>query len=375
MRPVVTSSAIPGSGSAVRAQRQNAAPLVEPPSAKQAASSLASTTPVHTGAYNVAAAESGLQILLRRAEFLAQEAPFLFIVGSGRSGTTLLRLMMDAHPALAIPPETLFPEELTHIDHRDATAPARTSDLLTSIPNWDDFHISADALRAEINRITPFSLGDAVRCFYRLYALRFGKARWGDKTPNYWRYLNMIETILPEAHFVHIIRDGRAVALSYRTTWNQHDGIEGIRSLAADWSTCIRETRRQGAECCSYMEVNYETLVQSPESVLSAICSFIHLPFCETMLQYHLQAPSRIGELGALRVHRGEGPDLCRSREERMAVHATTFRPPDASRIHSWRSKLSLAEIQCFENTAGDLLSELGYPLIGCEPRPGNSTT
>jgi hypothetical protein len=300
----------------------------------------------------------------RASQAATPENPMPFIVGVARSGTTLLRLMLDAHPDMAIPPETLFPQELLRIDDLDKDAARKFADLLIGRPNWGDFHLSADALRSEINHLTPFSVSSAFRCFYRLYAARFGKTRWGDKTPSYAQYLNLIEQILPEAHFIHIIRDGRAVALSHRTTWNDNHP-DGIRALAADWLTLVTETRRQAATCSHYMEVRYEQLVCSPAEVLREICSFIGVPFCESMLQYHLRAAARVAELGPLSFSRGEGgPQISLTPEERMAVHAAALASPDVSRIDQWRSVLSHDDIECFQDVAGSLLTNLRYPIL-----------
>jgi len=62
---------------------------------------------------------------------------------------------------------------------------------------------------SELQKITPFHVDAAIRCFYRLYAAQLGKERWGDKTPSYGRHMRAIEQVLPEACFIHIIRDGR----------------------------------------------------------------------------------------------------------------------------------------------------------------------
>lgn len=269
---------------------------------------------------------------------------------------------MDAHPELAIPPETLFPEDLMKIDPSDGDVIQKTYEIFVSAANWGDFHIPNSLFYEELKKLTPFSLPNAVRCFYRLYAARFAKSRWGDKTPIYMQYVNLIESVLPEAHFVHIIRDGRAVALSYRTTWRELRDNDGVAEFAKEWAATVRETRRQGEKCSRYMEVRYEQLLRDPSVTLTSICDFIGLQFTDVMLNYHKSASARIGELRSLRVDK-PGEEFYFAREDRLAVHARTLAPPDVSRIDQWRNELSATEVSIFESHAGDLLAELDYPL------------
>ena len=76
---------------------------------------------------------------------------------------------------------------------------------------WPDFGMTAEDLRDELTRIRPLNVADGFRAFYRLYAERSGKSRWGDKTPDYVLHISDIAETLPEAHFIHIIRDRRDV--------------------------------------------------------------------------------------------------------------------------------------------------------------------
>src|SRR5689334_4978208 len=145
------------------------------------------------------------------ARWTCETAPF--IVGLSRSGTTLLRLMLDAHPELAIPPETHFIPEGAKACQEPGAPRAASLKGFPSTSTWSDFHLAADMLEARIASIEPFDLSDALRAFYGLYAERFGKRRWGDKTNHLWN-LKLIQSLLPEARFIHIVRDGRDVALS-----------------------------------------------------------------------------------------------------------------------------------------------------------------
>jgi hypothetical protein len=184
--------------------------------------------------------------LHNRACIDAQPAPF--IVGAPRSGTTLLRLMLDAHSQLAIPPETGFIVPIARMPLPAINAKVRFHRLVTqhrqSAQSWPDFGTHADEFWSDLSTIKSFDTSKGCRRFYEHYATRFGKTRWGDKTPGYCRHQRLIEKLLPEAHFIHIIRDGRDVALLLRKQWFAPG--KDIASLAARWRddvTIARQTR------------------------------------------------------------------------------------------------------------------------------------
>src|SRR5688500_2115287 len=115
--------------------------------------------------------------------------PMPIIVGAPRSGTTLLRFMLDAHPDLAIPPETAFLTVGPTLKGKGDKLRERFFHAVTNYPEaspaWPDFEIPADKFRSALDEIEPFEVSEGFRAFYRLYAARFGKSRWGDKTPIY----------------------------------------------------------------------------------------------------------------------------------------------------------------------------------------------
>ena len=121
--------------------------------------------------------------------------------------------MLDTHPEMAIPSETGF---LALFPHFKSKGDALRQEFFRSITNfppdataWQDFQITKETFWEKLLEIEPFAIGDGYRSFYQLYASRFAKPRWGDKTPSYCHHMQNIEEVLPEAHFIHIIRDGR----------------------------------------------------------------------------------------------------------------------------------------------------------------------
>jgi hypothetical protein len=292
---------------------------------------------------------------LRRGSSGPPPAPF--VVGATRSGTTLLRLMLDAHPEIAIPSETHFIPELISAREKHGASREQMLELLTSHRRWGDFTIEPGELAERWAQIEPLSGPEAVRAFFHLYADKQDKhgARWGDKTPGYVKSMREIQGYLPEARFIHLIRDGRDVALSVlKQSW----GPQSIEAAAEKWRSRVNRGRSQAPYLGYYIEVKFEDLVLETERELRRICEFIEVPFDENMLGYHLTAEQRLQEKARAlpRVH-GEA----QSAEKRLASHAKTFEPPNPEMIGTWRQRMSPADRAAYEALAGDLLAELGY--------------
>jgi hypothetical protein len=316
-------------------------------------------------------------------------APAPFIVGAPKSGTTLLRLMLDSHPELAIPPETHFIPRIAQrlgwgTDGRRPTSPrffARFFSLYgvhyqiyssrPEIPDlrrlfleavqetvrWPDFHVDPEALSSRILPLEPFDVGRGLRVFYRLYAERFGKARWGDKTPRYRASMRLIQGLLPEARMIHLVRDGRDVALSLREVWF---GTRSIEKAALDWKAAIEVARREAKSLRHYMEIRFEDLILDPARTLKQICEFIEIAWHPAMLDYHLQSRERLQELRAPLPARDGRPI---APAERIATHTMATREPDPEKIGVWKSRMAPADRKKFEALAGDLLEDLEYAI------------
>lgn len=288
-------------------------------------------------------------------------APMPILVGSPRSGTTLLRLMLDAHPLLAIPPETGFIPAIRALRGPSAQRRAAFAERLTLSSGWSgswpDFGLSAEALCAKLKEVEPFDSSAGLRTFYQLYAGRFGKPRWGDKTPLYCRHLLSIQDVLPEAHFIHIIRDGRDVAVSLRRRWFSPG--YAIERQAWFWRRNIELARRQARCCRHYLEVRYEALVLNPEATLRRICTFIDLAFDASMLLYWTHAAERLAEHQQRLDATGR---VLLSQAQRQQQQQCAAAALDPRRIGAWRRELRRDEHWRFRLIAGRLLDQLGYP-------------
>jgi hypothetical protein len=271
--------------------------------------------------------------------------PFPFVVGCNRSGTTLLRAMLDAHPDLAVPPEAYFTVRALRPAapgaELDATARLEEITANRSFAAWD---LPADAL-APVRADPPAAPPDLVRAVYAAYARHHDKPRAGDKTPRNVLHLPLLAASLPEARFVHLVRDGRDVVPSVR----EHLlGPESLPAAIDYWRDRVVAGRRAGAALGAgrYVEVRYEDLVADPAPVLAGVCAFLDLGFTDAMLDYPGHADRVIAGVWDARRHAG------------------VARPPTAG-IRDWRATMSRPDLQLFDVLAGGLLEDLGYGRSG----------
>lgn len=285
--------------------------------------------------------------------------PVPFIVGVTRSGTTLLRLMLDSHPDLAIPPETQFLPSLIKTTRKGGATCEQAHGVVAGHRQWGDFNLDSSELLRRYCALETINPETTIRTFFELYAEREGKPRWGDKTPNYIKRMQQIERWIPEARFIHMIRDGRDAALSrFKRVLKEPPPME---TVAERWVRKIEGARSDGAELSHYIEVQYEELVRDTETQLRRVAEFLELPWDDSMLRYYEHAEERLAEM-----HRdlpsAEGQPL-RPADHRKEAHVLTSKPPDPSRLARWKEDMAPADVAAFESVAAPLLIELGYEL------------
>lgn len=283
--------------------------------------------------------------------------PAPFVVGASRSGTTLLRLMLDAHSELSLPPETHFIPAAAGAWSRSASA-AQCLETITASERWPDLGLGSERFLELVERVPELTLSDLLRAIYSAYANERGKRRWGDKTPWYVLRMPLIAELLPEARFVHMIRDGRDVALSVLPLWFGPDSIE---EAARWWVERISTGRRDGGTV-AYLEVRYEQLVEQPREQLRRVCDFIELESEEQQLLYHVNAAERMSEMRDI----GDSDHLLTASERatmRSRQRARLSDPPHMRSVGRWRTEMSREQLRAFEAIAGDTLEKLGYPL------------
>ncbi len=269
----------------------------------------------------------------------------LFVLGVSRSGTTLLRVVLDRSPGIAIPDESFFIPLLAR-RHRGNVDRDGFLDDLSRLPVLAAWGLSLDnvavCMRPEMRT------GQAIAAIFEAHATNEGKPRWGDKTPMYMRHLSLLERLFPDAQYVHLIRDGRDAALSFlrmpegsfTRTWAHPDTAAEFACL---WRTEVAAARALGQRVGSarYLEIRYEDLVARPEFAIRGICEFASLPYEPAMLDY------------TSAVDVSEKP------------HQQRLLQPLTPGVRDWRTQMAAADISAFESIAEDLLAELGYQLAG----------
>jgi hypothetical protein len=270
----------------------------------------------------------------------AVHPPFVFIVGRGRSGTTLLRAQLDSHPAIAVAQESHFLAALCDRRRRYETAGGLAVGAfvrdLSAHRSFFRLGMPAEEISAMLSDPLPGSVSDAIRRIYASYASRRGKPRYGDKTPNNVVHIELLAGLFPEARFVHVIRDGRDATLSYLDV---DFGPSTVAESAVYWRRFVEDGRRAGEVIGPhrYREVRYESLVVEPVRELRILCEFLELPYDDAMLRYPDRAAELVGK-----------------------VHHNLALPP-TSGMRDWRRDMSREDIALFEALAGGLLDELGY--------------
>jgi len=278
------------------------------------------------------------------------DAPF-FIVGSSRSGTTLLRLILCGHSRLHVPPETWFIADLVaHFPLSTPLSPAQVHDateVMAGHYRWPDLEIPADALRAQAAALASPTLADLIDLPYREHLRRAGKPRFGDKTPPYIAIVPELLALYPDARFINLTRDGRDVAISFvdahfhgRPYHADFEWTAAVR-LAAQW--------RASPHAAHILDVRYEDLVRDPEPVVRRICDFLGEVFEPAMFAYR------------------ERLELVPERER--WIQGKLGRPISSDAVAVWRGKLSALECFCIEASLRADLERLGYaPRFGARP-------
>ena len=277
----------------------------------------------------------------------------LFIVGANRSGTTLLRLLLNAHSQVAIPDEINYFHSFRYADYYHWRTPglsvsqfeAFVDDFLRSnqpvTPELDMSALRADILSGPVDLRRPYKL------LLEAWARHYGKARWGEKTPGNIYNAHYILAMFPDAHFIQIVRDPRAVVRSMQKVSFFPDDVAfnalNLRKALAEGRAHVEET----VPASQRLTVRYEDLVNAPVSALRRICAFADLAYEDGMLAFHQDASQYMTPTAA------------------SSFNAAATRPISADRTDAWRRQLSGPEVATIEHVHEAFMAKFQYAPVG----------
>jgi hypothetical protein len=283
---------------------------------------------------------NGISTVSNMIDGMSEYCSPLFVVGMPRSGTKLLRRLIDNHSLIAIAPsETHF---LPYFHDKfecygDLSKRKNFDRFWDDLKNFSFFiniHQSDEIWKKEqfFNSLTAFTFQDVFDTLLKKYAEFTGKVIYGDKTPEYLVQIPLLKNTFPNSKFIHIVRDARDYCLSIRSAWNKN-----IYRAAHRWRTSIKKCRADADRYCSedYLEIRYETLIDQPEKMLQKVCRFIDVPYEPKMAL--LKKPSE---------------NLGDTKGRKVIV---------SQNYNKWKMAFSKKEIQGIESIAGNLLVDLGY--------------
>jgi hypothetical protein len=195
------------------------------------------------------------------------------------------------------------------------------------------------------------TLGSTIDQIFQAYARKNNKDIWGEKSPPYTQYVYMIEKMFSNARYIHLIRDGRDVALSLmEKTWGPGDLVSSLEYWARHIS-CARRMLYMLPDH-KYTEVRFEELVANPKPELQRVTQFLGIELEPAMLDaYRQKAANKVG-------------DLINS------IHPHLKEAPSADQAYKWKKKLGPADQALAYEIAGTELEELGYePGVKSAPR------
>jgi hypothetical protein len=273
----------------------------------------------------------------------------IFIVGVHRSGTTLLRYVLNSHPRIYIPPETDFiPYFFNKHPHAKLSQKkvARILDIIFSryryVEDWQGARPDSQEFYERMPTKDPSAF---LNQLYSDYARQNGALRWGDKTPIYASYVDLIHKIFPEAQFIHIIRDPFDASISLLEKYQEDEFHVDIYFAARNWVRRIKaiQASRKTLPVQCYYEVRYEEFVSDAITETQNLCEFIGEEYFEEMNKQHLLARQEI--------------------PTDSHFFSNVRKPVFTNSVNRGRRDLSLADRRVIQRVAGELMAELGYPL------------
>ncbi len=282
------------------------------------------------------------------------ESP-IFIVGANRSGTTLLRLILNAHPHIAIPEEIIyFGSFMAGVPIGQWRNPGLSADRYKHfITDFVDNKCSVldgidhGALKAEILADDAQNFCLPYKTMLEAWASQHGKKRWGEKTPGNLFYADILLDMFPDARFIHLVRDPRAGVSSMMKTTFFPDDITFNAMSRRKFMQQGRAILEEAVPEPQRMLLRYEDIVTKPDETVRAICSFIGESFEPAMLSFYKDASRYM------------------KAEAASSFNKAATRPISADMLDKWKKNLSAEDVAMIESVCKKEMAEFGYDFSG----------
>jgi hypothetical protein len=282
-----------------------------------------------------------------------RQIPFVFILGRGRSGTTLMQTMLDANENVVLPIESRL---IVHLKQKYFNIKVWTSDLLdefiTDLYKDKKFarYWSVDPiiLRKSIDRLPIDTLDFPLLCkiVYLNYPSPFKKGKvilLGDKNPIYSIFIKELVQVFPDAKFIHLVRDYRDNIASNKKVFKR----QSIAQLALGWrayNIFIESFKKRLSN--NFYTLKYEDLVSQPEVYVPQICKFLGLTFNPGMLGFY-ETIQKVSEEKYV--------------AEIEMIHPNILKPVNTAQVHKWKKELKKEDIELADHLAGNYARKYGY--------------
>ncbi len=288
----------------------------------------------------------------------SEEVKKVFIVGVGRSGTSLLQSMLDAHPKGVFLPETHFFRKYVGAKKRRAKieqgGPSVFAKILENDADFGRAGIDAQKLLKEFgaeNKV--FNLEEVYKTLLDYYLQDYKNLSFvGDKDPRNIDYLESLKTAFPNAKILHIVRDPRDVLSSrMKAAWSKHRPI---------WQhVLLYETQLKRGRCLgkslfgsNYFEFRYEDLIGQPEKSLQAIAKHLEIDYSEEMLHFSKSAERLVDK-------------------NEMSWKKETLGPLLKANKDKWKQSLKPWQIAMAEQVCTTAFKDFGYEYSNFNNRSG----
>jgi hypothetical protein len=286
----------------------------------------------------------------------------IFVVGCPRSGTTLLQYILRAHSRISMATgesHFIIPLARRQAEFGDLASPDGQRKVLAAMEvqsrsfletDLHGMHYDRERLVTRFQELGVSTYAALVDALFMENARGEGKERWADKTPWYVLHMERLLELFPSARFVHLIRDGRDVALSLFR--RRHDfQVYNTYCAARYWEIYVARGREIGSRLPqgAYREFYYERLINEPQVFLQSLCDFLGEEYSDDLLNYE-----KAGEVGRT------------PQQESTPGSSKTpllSGPIVANNHNKWAREFSESQRRLFEHAVGDLLSGHGYAV------------